>query len=713
MKDFNLSHDDPRLTAYALGELEGEDLAAVETAVRRDPQLLALVNEIRATTAQLEAALAAEPDADSVAAAAAKSTMRHPEFDEYRRVKRGPIARLFQFPQIYFVAGGAFAACFAIVAMLHTPPPAPAAKPVPVKYVQVPITFEPTERRAETEQPLTVSVGRLAQASSTPSSATAPLTPVTPVDPRLAAATHETSRATEPATPPAANRAVAVDTPPAAAPTEPVRSLADEKPAKDASPEAGTAVAVTTLTPTPSPVAPPERGAERPRDALGRVPPPELHPATTPSNGVRITYANPAVALALQSRPEKAAAPSDVAVDSKSRNPATITPGETQITLGTGASDPRLALNPKPSAPAPAATPVDDPVVRFDTLTKTASGGRESGAAASKLGLASSTRVASGRKPLPPRGALFARGGTHGTTPDNDFLGVGDNPKSTFPIDVSSDSYDHVRRAIEAGKLPARDEVRIEELVNFFPYRYAPPRDEAPFAHAIEIAEAPWAPSHRLVRVALKGREPGVADRLSAIAKDVKIEVVFNAAKVSSYRLIGFENPRLNPDDFDRTDGVDVGAGHMITALYEVIPIGLEAARVADKAAADKLLYQSNVVVTSRLEMPDQEQKLINELVGVTVAYRKPDSLFGMVRHANFRVVDAEKRFDQASTDFRFAAAVAEYGMILRNSPHRGNSSLGDVLAWASAGAASNADDPRGLRNDFVSLVRRTQALMR
>src|SRR3954466_15537975 len=159
MNDLNLTPDDPRLTAYALGELEPDERAAVETAVRRDPALLRIVEEIRAASAQMEAALAAEPDSDSVNAAARASTMRDPESDGYRRTKRGPVGRLFQFPQIYYVVGGLAAACFAAVAIWRGPAPVPLhrASSTEPMYVRVPINFAP-EPKAETDAATSVSV---------------------------------------------------------------------------------------------------------------------------------------------------------------------------------------------------------------------------------------------------------------------------------------------------------------------------------------------------------------------------------------------------------------------------------------------------------------------------------------------------------------------------------------------------------------------------
>lgn len=90
---------------------------------------------------------------------------------------------------------------------------------------------------------------------------------------------------------------------------------------------------------------------------------------------------------------------------------------------------------------------------------------------------------------------------------ENEFLAVADHPLSTFSIDVDTASYANVRRFLREGPRPPIDAVRIEELINYFDYDYAPPTDGRPFAVHTEVAAAPWAPSHKLVRVALKGRE--------------------------------------------------------------------------------------------------------------------------------------------------------------------------------------------------------------
>ncbi|HEY9249691.1 MAG TPA: von Willebrand factor type A domain-containing protein, partial [Rariglobus sp.] len=96
---------------------------------------------------------------------------------------------------------------------------------------------------------------------------------------------------------------------------------------------------------------------------------------------------------------------------------------------------------------------------------------------------------------------------------DNVYRSVANDPLSTFSIDVDTASYSNVRRFLNGGRLPPADAVRIEELINYFPYRYAPPAGDVPFAAKLEVASAPWAPAHRLVRIGLKGRELTVASR--------------------------------------------------------------------------------------------------------------------------------------------------------------------------------------------------------
>jgi Ca-activated chloride channel family protein len=467
----------------------------------------------------------------------------------------------------------------------------------------------------------------------------------------------------------------------------------------------------------------------------------------------------------------------------------------------------------------------------------------------------------------------------YGFHKDNAFLRVGDQPVSTFPIDVDTASYANVRRFLNQGRLPPADAVRIEELVNYFPYHYAPPAGPAPFAAHLEVASAPWAPQHRLVRIGLKGREVGDAarpavnlvflvdvsgsmnepdklplvkqslrllvdrlrtddrvaiavyagasglvlpstpcsrkaeildaiDRLEAggptngtegiplaydiakanfmpggvnrvilatdsdfnagaaghgelvhlieekakngvflsvlafgmrnykdgtleqlaargngnyacidsaaqarkvlveqaggtlgtIAKDVRIQVEFNPAQVQAYRLIGYENRLLAKEEFndDRADAGEIGAGHTVTALYEVVPVGTGMPAVAP--VSDALKYQRPAVPANGGS---------GELLTVKVRYKEPAGVVS--QKLEFPLHDSGARFEDASEDFKFAAAVAAFGMALRDSPHKGSLTLADISAWGRAGMGSDAG---GDRREFLGLVATARQLL-
>ena len=472
---------------------------------------------------------------------------------------------------------------------------------------------------------------------------------------------------------------------------------------------------------------------------------------------------------------------------------------------------------------------------------------------------------------------------------ESGFMDAVQNPLSTFSIDVDTASYANVRRFLNQGRRPPVDAVRIEELVNYFPYHYPAPAtvegDEggaAPLAVAMEVASAPWAPEHRLVRIGLKGREVTMADRPAAnlvflldvsgsmnqpnklplvkeslrllvgklrsddrvaivtyagnsglalpstsvqkaaeilaaiaelspggstngamgihlaydvakanfisgginrvilctdgdfnvgttsegeltrlieekaksgvfltvlgfgmgnykdsmleqladkgngaygyidtkreaekmlveqvngtlvtIAKDVKIQVEFNPAQVAGYRLIGYENRRLAKEDFnnDAVDAGEIGAGHTVTALYEIVPAG---AQVLVAGAVDELKYQR---VQSGVARGAPESGS-GELLTVKIRYKEPAGEQSLKRE--FVLKDAGLGFAAASSDFKLAAAVAGFGMILRDSPLKGTATLADVTAWAQAGLG---DDAGGYRSEFVRLVKQAESI--
>mgnify|MGYP001393599452 FL=1 len=457
---------------------------------------------------------------------------------------------------------------------------------------------------------------------------------------------------------------------------------------------------------------------------------------------------------------------------------------------------------------------------------------------------------------------------------DNPVRQVAEAPVSTFSIDVDTGSYSNVRRMLNAGQLPPADAVRVEELINYFPYDYALPKDDRPFAVHSEMAPAPWNAERVLLRVGIKGQDVakqalppanvvflvdvsgsmnsadklpllksalkllvaqmraqdrislvtyasgtrvilpptpgtekatisaaidalqaggstagasgiqlayaaaqqsfvkgginrillatdgdfnvGIADTrqlksmieekrksgislstlgfgtgnyneammeqiadvgdgaysyidnlmeghkvlvneltstLATIARDVKVQIEFNPAVVKEYRLIGYENRQLAREDFnnDQVDAGDIGAGHTVTALYELTLAG-------SKASVDPLRYARQASV---------ESPLGNELGHLKLRYKQPGS-------STSELIDfplqrsAIKALDAASSEFRFASAVAAYGQLLRGGKYTGDWRYADVRKLALANTGS---DPYGYRGEFLRLLDLAAAL--
>jgi Ca-activated chloride channel homolog len=455
---------------------------------------------------------------------------------------------------------------------------------------------------------------------------------------------------------------------------------------------------------------------------------------------------------------------------------------------------------------------------------------------------------------------------------ENAFIAVAADPVSTFSIDVDRASYSNVRRFItQQGQLPPRDAVRIEELVNYFPYDYAGPDGDAPIAIHTEVGPAPWKTQHQLVRIGLQARRikldnlpasnfvflldvsgsmqppnklplvkaamrllvnelrpkdrvamvvyagsaglvlpstPGdqkdkildaierleaggstaggagirlaydqavanfirggnnrvilatdgdfnvgassdaemvqlieekrrtgvfltvlgvgegnlqaakmekLADKgngnysyldtiteaqkvlvhelggtLYAVAKDVKIQVEWNPARVRAYRLIGYENRMLRNEDFtdDKKDAGEVGSGHSVTALYEVVPAGVSTD--VNIRMPDSLRYQRRSAQPSDAAGP--------EMLFVKVRHKAPD---GDESRLISQAVRSGTRASP-SLDFQFQAAVAEFGLLLRNSDFRGTADLGHVI---TAAREARGTDREGYRAEFVRLA--------
>ena len=455
---------------------------------------------------------------------------------------------------------------------------------------------------------------------------------------------------------------------------------------------------------------------------------------------------------------------------------------------------------------------------------------------------------------------------------ENPFLKARQNPLSTFAIDVDTASYANIRRFIRDGQMPPKDAVRIEEMINYFTYNYPTPSTDKPFSVRTEVANCPWQENHKLLSLALKGKELAegkrppsnlvflldvsgsmdspnklpllkramkllvrqldgqdrvaivvyagaaglllpsttctvnnkreilsalenlqaggsthgsqgiqlayqtaernfikggtnrvilatdgdfnvgitnegelvrliedkaetgifltvlgfgtgnlkdstmeyladkgngnygyidslrearkvlveqVAGTLVTIAKDVKIQVEFNPTEVNSYRLIGYENRSLRSEDFndDKKDAGEIGAGHTVTALYEIVPAGQK----IEVPGVDPLKYQKISTIPTKA----------GELLTVKLRYKEPDG--DSSKLMAFVVKDEDSSFENASHDFRFATAVAAFGMLLRDSPNKGRTTYEDVIQLAQS--AMDHDD-QGYRSEFINLVR-------
>lgn len=185
---------------------------------------------------------------------------------------------------------------------------------------------------------------------------------------------------------------------------------------------------------------------------------------------------------------------------------------------------------------------------------------------------------------------------------------------------------------------------------------------------------------------------------LFTIAKDVKIQVEFNPARVQAYRLVGYENRLLRAEDFndDKKDAGELGAGHSVTALYEIIPAGAN----AKAPKVDPLKYQEQNVTPSAYGS--------NEVMMVKLRYKEPEQ--DESRLLSRAVVDDHRAIEGASSNLKFAAAVAEFGLLLRGSKFKANASHRQCLELARQAIG---EDVEGYRAEFVRLVEKSEGLSR
>jgi Ca-activated chloride channel family protein len=186
---------------------------------------------------------------------------------------------------------------------------------------------------------------------------------------------------------------------------------------------------------------------------------------------------------------------------------------------------------------------------------------------------------------------------------------------------------------------------------------------------------------------------------LITIAKDVKIQVEFNPNQVQSYRLIGYENRVMANRDFndDTKDAGEIGAGHTVTAFYELIPVGVEDEVVDPK---DELRYQT--LKTTKLAKS-------KEAVFLRLRYKDPEATDSKL--LEFAVKDEGKKLGEATKDFRFATAVAGFGMVLRNSKYKGDLNCDAVLEIAGEAATDEDGAMTEYRQEFLDMVRKAKEL--
>lgn len=188
---------------------------------------------------------------------------------------------------------------------------------------------------------------------------------------------------------------------------------------------------------------------------------------------------------------------------------------------------------------------------------------------------------------------------------------------------------------------------------------------------------------------------------LVAIAHDVKVQVEFNPAAVEAWRLIGYENRALAAADFadDATDAGEVGVGHAVTALYEIVPAGVVTALGTAALTAElPMRYQTPGGIGDAVAS--------GEILQLALRYKLPGESESTL--VTYTLADGGHILDQAPPDVGFAAAVAAFGMLLRDSPHRGVASWDMVLDLARPRIG---DDPSGERAEFVHLVERARDL--
>jgi hypothetical protein len=276
------------------------------------------------------------------------------------------------------------------------------------------------------------------------------------------------------------------------------------------------------------------------------------------------------------------------------------------------------------------------------------------------------------------------------------FRDVRKAPVSGLPVKKRTVSYQKVKRFIERKQLPPKQLVKIEEMINYFYYNYPLPEDERPFSVTTELASCPWKAAHWLLHIGVQGKivtgEDGKIDHKEfIIATNVKIQVVFNPDRVRAYRLIGYGHLRPNLRTAKAPDeGKEHGEllmGQSLTTLYEIIPLPLETIDPQD--------------IRETPAKPEEPKE--KEIARVKVTYNAPNDT--TTREVSKKVWEIEDKAEhkELSSNFKFSAAVAQFGMLLLiNRESRVSSTLAALLKLAKDAIG---EDRYGYRAEFIKLV--------
>jgi len=183
---------------------------------------------------------------------------------------------------------------------------------------------------------------------------------------------------------------------------------------------------------------------------------------------------------------------------------------------------------------------------------------------------------------------------------------------------------------------------------------------------------------------------------LYTLAKDVKVQIEFNPAFVQAYRLIGYENRMLNKEDFnnDKVDAGEIGIGHSVTALYEIVPTGVESSYIGK---VDKLIFQENKTI---------KHKNNKDLAFFKIRYKKPDS--DISKKIQFMINPKVSDLEKTDNYTQFAISVAQFGLLLKDSKYSERATYDSVLKYANL---SKGEDKNGFRSEFINLVKTAKAI--